>query len=91
MTNKGKKPRLVAENRYPKTGAAKKSAKKKTRDKTQNDAHREKAWKPIYTIYFWAHSFCCHGFVAYFLAWRLGHRHYAGHWHWLLHARSKAL
>lgn len=30
MTNKGKKLRLVAENRYPKTGAAKKSAKKKT-------------------------------------------------------------
>jgi len=29
MTNKGKKPRLVAENRYPKTGVAKKSAKRK--------------------------------------------------------------
>ena len=33
MTNKGKKPRLVAENRYPKTGAAKKSAKNKTATK----------------------------------------------------------
>jgi 1A family penicillin-binding protein len=29
MTTKGKKPRLVAENRYPKTGSAKKAAKKK--------------------------------------------------------------
>ena len=33
MTNKGRKPRLVAENRYPKTGAAKKSAKKKNATK----------------------------------------------------------
>ena len=89
MTNKGKKPRLVAGNRYPKTGA-KKSAKKKpaTKRKTTPTA---KSVETYYTIYFWAHSFCCHGFVAYFLAWCLGHRHYAGHWHWLLHARSKAL
>ena len=42
MKNKGKKPRLVAENRYPKTGAAKKSAKKKptTKRKTMPNAKK---------------------------------------------------
>ena len=43
MTNKGKKPRLVAENRYPKTGAAKKSAKKKPRQNAKRRPPRKSA------------------------------------------------
>src|SRR6056300_541909 len=42
MTNKGKKPRLVAENRYPKTGAAKKSAKKKRATKHKTTPAKKK-------------------------------------------------
>jgi len=42
MTNKGNKPRLVAENRYPRTGAAKKSAKKKRATKHKTTPAKKK-------------------------------------------------
>ena len=90
MTNKGKKPRLVAENRYPKTGAAKKSAQKKPATKRKTTPSAKKRGN-LLTRFILGSFVLYHGFMAYFLARCPGHRHYASHWHWLLHARSKAL
>ena len=51
MTNKGKKPRLVAENRYPKTGAAKKSAKNKTATKRKRRPPRKSAETYLHDLF----------------------------------------
>ena len=69
MTNKGKKPRLVAENRYPKTGREK-SAKKKTATKRKRRPSRKSVETYLHDL-FLGSFVCCHGFVACFLAWRL--------------------
>ena len=88
MTNKGKKPRLVAENRYPKTGAAKNQPKK--RDKTQKTPIAKKRGNLLHDLFLGSFVLLSR-FCGVFFGGCLGHRHYAGHWHWLLHARSKAL
>ena len=90
MTNKGKKPRLVAENRYPKTGATKKSAKKKTATKRKTTPTAKKRGN-LFTRFISGLIRFVVTVLACFLSWRLGYRHHAGHRHWLLHARPKAL
>ena len=91
MANKGKKPRLVAENRYLKTGSAKKSAKKKLATKRKTTPTAKKRGNLLKRFISGLIRFVVTVLWRFFLAWSLGHRHNADLWHWLLHARSKAL